>query len=300
MSADELTGRPVIFGEVLFDHFPDMQVLGGAPFNVACHLQGFGLNPLFVSRIGKDRQGEEILAAMQARKMDLSGIQQDKNYPTGQVKIELKENGGHSFEILSHQAYDYIDGDKALEAVTGTVPMLYCGSLATREAESAQALDRLRAKTGAPLFIDINLRAPWWSKDKCISMIREARWLKLNDEELDELSSGSSGMLERAETFRKEMDIETMILTMGESGAAFLYEGGSSQDKVPELETGIVDTVGAGDSFAAVAITGLIKGWRYPEILARALEFAAEICRHRGATLSDRDIYDRFLTKWNV
>jgi len=34
-----------IFGEVLFDQFPDgQQVLGGAPFNVAWHLQAFGLH----------------------------------------------------------------------------------------------------------------------------------------------------------------------------------------------------------------------------------------------------------------
>jgi fructokinase len=49
----------VIFGEVLFDNFPDKQVLGGAPFNVAWHLQGFGDNPLFISRVGDDSRGRE-------------------------------------------------------------------------------------------------------------------------------------------------------------------------------------------------------------------------------------------------
>jgi len=39
----DLAARPVLFGEVLFDHFPDgSEVLGGAPFNVAWHLQGLG------------------------------------------------------------------------------------------------------------------------------------------------------------------------------------------------------------------------------------------------------------------
>lgn len=50
-----------IFGEVLFDHFPDgSRVLGGAPFNVAWHTQAFGLAPCFISRIGNDPAGYEI------------------------------------------------------------------------------------------------------------------------------------------------------------------------------------------------------------------------------------------------
>ena len=41
---------PVVFGEVLFDIFPDgAKHLGGAPFNVAWHLQAFGDQPLFLS-----------------------------------------------------------------------------------------------------------------------------------------------------------------------------------------------------------------------------------------------------------
>ena len=52
--SDFTTQRPVIFGEVLFDRFPDGSVvLGGAPFNVAWHLQAFGRAPLFISTGGR-------------------------------------------------------------------------------------------------------------------------------------------------------------------------------------------------------------------------------------------------------
>ena len=59
MSAGDRVGdpraRPAVFGEVLFDCFADgTRVLGGAPFNVAWHLQAFGEAPLFVSRVGDD------------------------------------------------------------------------------------------------------------------------------------------------------------------------------------------------------------------------------------------------------
>ncbi len=63
--------RLCIFGEVLFDHFADgTRVLGGAPFNVAWHLQAFGQAPWFISRTGNDPDGEAVRAAMRDWGMD--------------------------------------------------------------------------------------------------------------------------------------------------------------------------------------------------------------------------------------
>ena len=79
-----------IFGEVLFDHFPDgRRVLGGAPFNVAWHLQAFGLRPLVITRVGADDDGAQVLQAMEAWGMDTTGVQVDEVNPTGSVRVEL-------------------------------------------------------------------------------------------------------------------------------------------------------------------------------------------------------------------
>ena len=61
-----LPGTPVIFGEVLFDSFPEEgnMVLGGAPFNVAWNLQAMGQLPYLVSRVGDDALGDRIVGAM--------------------------------------------------------------------------------------------------------------------------------------------------------------------------------------------------------------------------------------------
>ena len=104
--------RPVIFGEVLFDRFPDgTSVLGGAPFNVAWHLKALGLGPLFVTRVGKDRLGGRILAAMEAWGMDTRGVQEDPDHPTGTVEVWV-ENGEPSYEIAMPSAWDLIDAEK--------------------------------------------------------------------------------------------------------------------------------------------------------------------------------------------
>ena len=48
-------------GEVLWDALPEGLFLGGAPFNVACHLRAAGITASLVSRIGDDRLGDEAM-----------------------------------------------------------------------------------------------------------------------------------------------------------------------------------------------------------------------------------------------
>jgi fructokinase len=81
-----------IFGEVLFDHFPDgTRVLGGAPFNVAWHLQAFGQSPLLISRVGSDPEGTQVRAAMRDWSLSSSGLQTDTVHPTGKVTVAFQD-----------------------------------------------------------------------------------------------------------------------------------------------------------------------------------------------------------------
>ncbi|MFZ2407026.1 MAG: PfkB family carbohydrate kinase, partial [Methylobacter sp.] len=77
-----------IFGEALIDQFPDgQQILGGAPFNVAWHLQAFARHPCFISRVGRDAAGDKIRQAMQAWGMAVENLQTDPDHPTGTVQV---------------------------------------------------------------------------------------------------------------------------------------------------------------------------------------------------------------------
>ena len=87
--------RTCIFGEVLFDHFPNgTRVLGGAPFNVAWHLQAFGKGPLLCSRIGNDPDGASITAAMREWDMDTCELQLDPALATGRVELDANASLG--------------------------------------------------------------------------------------------------------------------------------------------------------------------------------------------------------------
>jgi fructokinase len=293
--------RPVVFGEVLFDCFEDASaVLGGAPFNVAWHLQGFGLAPLFVSRVGADALGERVRKAMQTWGMDEAGLQIDPERPTGTVRVALAQ-GQPSFTIVPEQSYDHIDGSVAqrlLERTGGSC--LYHGTLIARHAVSRAALDVVRAR-GLPTFVDVNLREPWWSPENVAAALQGARWAKLNDAELAALAGTAEpfDLESAAAALRVRYGFELLVVTRGEHGALVVTRGGQLPVRAPQVPD-LADTVGAGDAFSAVMLLGVLQGWSLATTLSRAAGFAAETCRHRGALREDRSHYRTLMEEWQM
>ena len=295
--------RPVIFGEVLFDCFPDgSQVLGGAPFNVAWHLQGLGLHPITISRVGDDERGTQVLEAMRQWGLSAEGVQIDASRPTGVVDVSL-EDGQPSYNIRPEQAFDYIDAESACGGV-GDKPLalLYHGTLALRAGPSAEAVAVLQEATGIPTFLDMNLRAPWWTEPLVRWTMKAATWLKLNENELALVTRApTEGQDARRETCRRllrDCELTCVFVTRGEAGAESVTREGRHLREKPSPVVDLVDTVGAGDAFSAVVLSGLIRKWPPDKVLHRAVWFAAEICRFRGATTFDRTLYDRALERW--
>ena len=290
---------PIIFGEVLFDCFPDgAAVIGGAPFNVAWHLQAFGLSPLMISSIGKDELGQRVRDAMSGWQMDTRGLQTDSEHPTGSVKIEFIDGEPH-YTIVEHRAYDYID--RARLPANETASVLYHGTLPFRNRPSREALEDLRKGLDAMVLLDVNLRDPWWRKEDVLARADAADWVKLNEDEL-KLLGGDDVIdhLSRAQRFLQRHSLAGLVVTLGEKGAfACTAQGGFAEVKPAGLAE-VVDTVGAGDAFTSVLILGLSREWPLSLILQRAQDFAARVVAQRGATIHQREVYRDILRDWHV
>lgn len=287
-----------IFGEVLFDHFPDgKRVLGGAPFNVAWHLQAFGAAPRFISRVGADAEGDAVLAAMRDWGMDTGSVQTDPNRPTGRVTVQLVDNEP-SYDIVADCAYDAIEARP--DAVPGDA-FVYHGSLAIRSATSRQALDAIaRTARAGTLFLDVNLRPPWWNRDDVLARVRAADWVKLNADELAMLAPAAGDRNVQARDFLAAKGLQGLILTLGAEGASAITAGGEHHTVHPGVAVSIVDTVGAGDAFTAVSILGIISGWPLATTLERAQAFASQIVGRRGATVDERAFYAPLIQAWGL
>lgn len=294
--------QPVLIGELLLDRFPSgAVVLGGAPFIVSWHLQGFGASPYLISRVGRDREGEQILQTMTTWGMDRSGIQLDPSHPTGTVEVTLP-HGQPSFHILPNQAYDFIDGDLALQSLEPITPLLlYHGTLATRIPCARQVLLELRQRTGLPIFLDLNLRDPWWDRRWLQQVLAQARWLKVNQTELAVVFQQTEMALTEVPRYAQELQhsygYDFVIVTLGEAGALLALPDRIVTQTAPRLDA-VVDTVGAGDAFSAIAVLGIQRGWSPEQILDRGVQFASEICQIPGGTTKEKERYTRHLQSW--
>jgi len=298
MSLPSVATRPIIYGEVLYDHFPDgISVLGGAPFNVAWHLRGLGEQPLFIGCVGDDETGRRVRLAMSDWGMDIAGLQTDFGHPTGSVRVEYL-NGEPAYAILPDQAYDFIQ-TRALPDLAD-VGLLYHGSLALRQPPSRAALDALISRVDIPVFFDVNLRSPWWRQADISYWASRADWVKLNQDEWGLLSSPARHIEAEAREFIDIHELRGLVLTHGKAGAQVLTAEGSCYQVRPAPGGLVVDTVGAGDAFTAVFLLGQLHQWSWGQTLERAQDFASAMVGIRGATIDDSAFYQGFRSAWGL
>lgn len=293
--------KPVIFGEVLFDCFDDgSRVLGGAPFNVAWHLNALSQKPLMISSVGKDQAGDEILQRMHAWNMDKCGLQVTPRFPTGSVEVEL-QHGEPNYTIIEPAAWDDIQADLLPHMLhMPAAILLYHGTLALRSNTNRCALQQLKQHSRVQIFIDVNLRAPWWDRQDVLCWLTDADWIKLNQHELQDLLPAISGEAAGIRHLFHQTRAHSIVLTCGKDGAKLFQRDGKHWQIRPERTTVEQDAVGAGDAFSSICLLGILQRWPTQLMLHRAQDFAMAVIGLRGATTDDPSFYRNFRQKWEV
>lgn len=295
--------RPVLFGEILLDEFPDGAVPGGAPLNVASHLAAFGFNPLVVSRVGDDGPGAEVIGAMAERGLDTTGIQLDPVNPTGQVGITL-EGSSNFFDFPERQAFDYIEPGTARRLASAANPaVFYWGTLAQRHEPSRSAVASALEAVRCLAFLDANLRAPWYDVGTIVRSLRAADVVKLSLGELDTISA----LLEvddlpataRARGLVETYCLKSLVVTDGSNEMWLVTDDGRYFETRVEPLDFVVDTVGAGDAVSAALIAGELLAWTPDVTLGRAVALARAVCQIRGAAPTSGAFYEPFLREWH-
>jgi fructokinase len=282
----EPAAEVICFGEILWDILPDGLHPGGAPFNVAYHLQRLGRPVRLVSAVGRDVLGDELLRRLGHWGLPTGGVARSADRPTGYVRAALTPGGDARYEIAGDVAWDRIEvGADTLAAAAGARAVVF-GSLAQRSAANRDALDRLLAAlpAGAPRVFDVNLRPPHDDLARVLALARQATVLKLNAEEAARLAGGAPGDEEaRARVLAADTGCPLVCLTAGARGAGLLRAGRWHWE--PGRPVAVEDTVGAGDAFLAALVTRLLDGRLADgEMLARACRLGEWVAAHRGAT----------------
>jgi fructokinase len=286
-------------GEILFDQFPNYKRIGGAPFNFSYHLKQFGLPVRFISRVGMDADGREIMAFLKKRGFPTRDIQVDPRHPTGLVLVELSEGGLPAFEIVPDVAYDHISYEDVQELPgPADVDMIYFGSVVQRTDEAHRALHQFISEKypRTKVFLDINLRAGCINRQAVMASLETADILKLNQEELDYLKE-AKGIAGDTEEFvpllMSEYGLELVALTLGAQGSV-IYTPDERVSSQAGTIRNLADTVGAGDAYASVLAMGYIRNWPAQVTIRKASDFAAGICELEGAIPASLVPYQEF------
>ncbi|PQJ34926.1 hypothetical protein BSZ35_10245 [Salinibacter sp. 10B] len=270
-------------GEILWDALPDGLFLGGAPFNVACHLRALGEDVGFVSRVGNDVLGDEALRRLRVYGLETDLMQVDDTLPTGFVRVALDDGGEPDYEIVEPAAWDAITLSDPLQQRGERAAAVVFGSLAQRAGTSRQTIQAL-CETNALRIFDINLRPPYIDRDVVERSLSIADVVKLNDHELHRLrtwfglpNGAEAAMGALADTF----GCSAVCVTLGGEGARLWNEG--QYWSHPGYATEVADTVGAGDAFLAAFLSGIINDQNGEILLDRANRLGAFVASRSGA-----------------
>lgn len=274
-------------GEILWDVFPDGPRFGGAPANFACHVAGLGARAEMVSAVGTGSFGDQAVAILRERNVGTSGVQRHESRPTGTVNVSLDDAGHASYEFAADTAWDSIRWSDDLARLAGEAGAVCFGTLGQRSDTSRETIQRFVSATPADALrtFDINLRPPFVTDSVVLRSLELANVVKLNEDELRVLASlcGLSGSdQEMLRTLARKFDLQAAALTRGREGAMLLR--GDEISVSSGLDIQVVDTVGAGDSFTAAFVVGLIRGDDLDAINDRASRVAAFVCSQNGAT----------------
>ncbi len=282
-------------GEILWDVLPGGKRLGGAPANFAYHVQMMGFQSYIVSSIGKDELGREIIARLQNLNVPIDYISTNADYPTSTVDVEL-EAGHPTYTIHENVAWDHLQFDESLAKLAANSDAVCFGTLCQRNSESRQVihafLEHVPAK--ALRVYDINLRQNYYSEEIVQRSLEHANVLKLNEDELPILAKLLGLADDQEEQLRhllNQFQLKMIALTRGPRGSLLLSADDRSDH--PGIETPIKDTVGAGDSFTAAVVTGLLKGKSLEQINEAGNKLGTFVACESGAT---PDIPESFIS----
>ncbi|TCD27374.1 carbohydrate kinase [Pedobacter psychrodurus] len=279
-----MQNKVITIGEILWDVFPEGKKAGGSSMNVALNLHKQSIASSFISAIGDDENGRELLSFLASNHFATDLIQVNTELPTSTVVVQLDDNHQATYTIKQPVAWDDLKiTDENIAAVKQADALVYC-SLTCRAEQSKKTILALLENAKTKIF-DINLRAPFYSKELIGELLAKADILKINEDEIAWVkeSFGLTGNTDEQllKQLSSQFGIEMICLTLGDKGACVLKDG--KLFKHAGYKVQVADTVGAGDAFLATFIACYLQGYPVETTLDNACKVGAFVASQAGA-----------------
>lgn len=262
----------------------------GAELNVAIGLARLGLRVGYLSRVGQDSFGRHLLGVLARESIDHQHVAMDAQHPTG-FMLKSRSDDGSDPQIeyfrkgsaASHMQVNELQTDYCASARHLHLTGIFVGVSASTRELVFELASRAR-QAGQSISFDPNLRpALWPSQAEMIDCMN--RLAALSDWVLPGLEEGrlltSQHSAEGIADFYLARGAKGVVIKLGAEGA--YYATATERGQVPGVKVArVVDTVGAGDGFAAGVVSGLLEGLSLPAATARGNAIGARVVQFPG------------------
>lgn len=264
--------------------------VAGAEFNVATGLSRLGHEAVYCTKLGTDPFGDKIMNAIKKNGIiadfvmrdseNLTGFMLKNKVIDGDPKIAYYRKGSAVSKITPEDIDSLNLSDSKWLHVTGITPAISQSAL-----ESVKRLIERAKEQKMFISFDPNLRPQLWSSEKemidTLNLLAESADLVLPGLKEGEILSGRKGAKEVA-NFYHDMGAKYVVVKLGDKGAYYSEKDGESGEMPCFKVNEIVDTVGAGDGFAAGVISALAEGKSLKDAAYRGLVIGAIQITHKS------------------
>lgn len=282
----------LVFGEILYDIYDDVAVIGGAPFNYSVQLSRLiskNDNLKFITALGKDDFSKDAFKFIENENIDSSLMQVLDNYETGKATVFMNENKIPDYIIHENVAWDNIEFNSDIEkSLKERYDLFYFNILSCRSEKSYDTLKNIFKNIDSKYKVcDVTFRKNYYTKEKIKEALEFINILKINDDELSIIKSLFYPNLQNdneilLKNLNKDFNIDYIFLTLGKSGASSFYN--NQYIFKPSNKIKVVDTVGAGDSFCAALSYAILKKLDIKKVLDFASAVSEEMIQVKGGT----------------
>lgn len=262
--------RILSYGEIIFDLVGGRPFLGGAALNFAWVVNQLGGEATLISAVGNDDFGLEALSIIE--NYGINGHINFSSHPTGTAIVD----SDGKFDIAHPAAWNQIE---IPDLEDGAYDLLYMGTLAQMSTFNRERLTHLTQSLSVSVFLDLNLRHPFYSKEIIFDSLQMANIVKVNLEEWQEIKNLTS--IEDPFGFMDYFNLSHFAITMGYEGARLFFDGQELQYRPRKITE--VDPTGAGDAFSAGFAMGILSAIPEINILKVGCEAGAAVAANRGA-----------------
>ena len=235
--------------------------VGGCATNAAIGLSKMGIKTALIGKVGDDGFGRFLQEVLKSKKVDISGLKVDGGVPTSASVVTISRDGERSILHCLGSNSRFSFEDVNTEIVRNSKILFIAGTFLMPEfdGEGTERLVKLAVDSGVICCMDTAWDSSGQWMDKIKDSLAYLDWFLPSYEEARELSKEDKPE-DMARLFQTK-GVKNVVVKLGKNGCYVKPDSKEGFYAPTYNDVQVVDTSGAGDSFCAGFLTGLVKGW---------------------------------------